>query len=296
MVETFCLDPNKIRRSQHQKLTHQFESWGNVRADLIRRTGLGRQETRVAYPRHAFLMNLKGVACRGEDFIDGRRVSFSPRRPGSIIYIPANTDWTGWDEGEATACYMLVSIEREFADQTFDGMPGGRKTELPASIGFRDATIEMALHRIAIELKQPDPISMTMVESQATQLFAQMVRLNRFHYQRVKGGLSSFDLKRVVGMIEASPEERPTLADLAKEVGVSRFHFCRAFRQSTGMTPHAFMAQRRLELSAQMLRSTKLSATEIAMGCGFGSPSHFAIAFKRAFGASPMEFRRSCRM
>jgi AraC-like DNA-binding protein len=296
LVETFYLDPNKIRRSQHQTLTHQYESWGNVRADLIKRTGLERQETRIAHQRHTFLMNLKGAARRGEDFVGGRRISFAPRRPGSIVYVPADSDWTGWDEGDSTASYLLVSIGREFANQTFGGMAWYRKAELPPSIGFRDSAIETALQKIAIELKQPDPISVTMVESQITQLFVQMVRLHGISREPAKGGLSSFDLKRAVAMIESLSDERPTLADLAKEVGIIRFHFCRAFKQSRGMTPHAFIAKRRLEQSADMLRSTNLSATEIAMECGFGSSSHFTIAFKRAFGACPTEFRRRCRI
>ncbi|TIP93629.1 MAG: helix-turn-helix transcriptional regulator [Mesorhizobium sp.] len=82
----------------------------------------------------------------------------------------------------------------------------------------------------------------------------------------------------------------PPLADLANEVGVSRFHFCRAFKQSTEMTPHAFIAQRRLEHSADMLRSTNISATEIAMECGFGSSSHatlLAIVSLVEFGRKP---------
>ena len=295
-METFCLDPNKIRCSRHHTLAHQYESWGNVRADLIKRTGLERQETRIAQPRHTFLMNLKGVAQRGEDFIDGRRISFSARRPGSIVYIPAASEWTGWDEGDSTASYLLVSIEQEFAGQTFGGMACCRLAELSPWIGFRDSTIEMALQKIAIELRHPDPISVTMVESQVAQLFVQMVRLNRIFHEPAKGGLSAFDLKRAVAMIESLSDDRPTLADLAREVGISRFHFCRAFKQSTGTTPHAFIAQRRLEHSADMLRSTNLSATEIAMECGFGSSSHFTIAFKRAYGASPTEFRRRCRL
>ncbi|WP_245468442.1 AraC family transcriptional regulator [Mesorhizobium sp. M1E.F.Ca.ET.063.01.1.1] len=241
-------------------------------------------------------MNLRGAARRGEDFIDRRRVSFSVRRPGSIIYIPAETEWTGWDEGDSRASFLLVSIEKEFVDQALGEIASYRPAELPACIGFRDSTMEVALQSIAAELQYPDPISVTMVESQVAQLFVQMIRLNRTYHQPAKGGLSAFDLKRVVGMIESLSDGRPTLADLAKELGISRFHFSRAFKQSTGMTPHAFIVKRRLEQSAQLLRSTNLSATEIALECGFANSSHFTIAFKRAFGTNPIEFRRRCGM
>ncbi|WP_246673890.1 MULTISPECIES: AraC family transcriptional regulator [unclassified Mesorhizobium] len=263
---------------------------------MIRRTGLERQETAISFPGHIFLMNLKGAASRGEDFVDGRRISFSPRRAGSVIHMPAGSDWTGWDEGEPTAAYLLVSIEKGFTDEAFAGVVCHRSADLPASVGFRDSTVEMALQRIAIELRQPDPISVTMVESQAMHLLVQMVRRNGHYHEPAKGGLSAFDLKRAIALIESSSDETPTLADLAKEVGVSRFHFSRAFKQSTGMTPHAYIARRRLDQSADMLRSTNLSATEIALECGFGSSSHFTIAFKRAFGASPTEYRRRSRI
>lgn len=154
----------------------------------------------------------------------------------------------------------------------------------------------MALRRIIGELRQPDPISATMAESQATQLLAHMLRLNGTSGRKAKGGLSSFDLKRAIAMMEALADKGPTLTELAKEAGVSPYHFLRAFKTSTGMTPHAFMAKHRLEKSAGMLRSTSMTATEIAMECGFASSSHFTVAFKRAFGTCPKDFRRQSRI
>ncbi|CDX39620.1 Transcriptional regulator, AraC family [Mesorhizobium plurifarium] len=263
--------------------------------DMVKRTGLKRQETKIFCPGHVFLMNLHGAARIGEDFVDGRRVSFSPRRAGSVVFVPAGNDWTGWDEGDETASFLLVSIEQEFAEETLGEAARHRRTVLPPSIGFRDGLVEMALQRIAIELKQPDPFSAAMVESLAKQLLVQMVRLNGA-YEPLKGGLSPFDLKRAMEMIGSLSGETLTLSALAQELGVSRFHFCRAFKQSTGKTPHAFIAERRLEKSSGMLRSTSLSATEIALECGFGSSSHFAIAFRQSFGVSPTEFRRRCRL
>ena len=295
-METCCFDPDQIRHSRYKKMVHQHESWGSIRADLIKRTGLQRQETKIGHSKHTFLLNLKGEARLGENFIDGRRVPFAARRPGSIVYIPAHSEWSGWDEGDATASYLLVSIERAFTERILGERAPYRLANLPPNIGFRDSASEIALQKIAIEMKHPDPISATMVESQATQLFVRLMRLNGIHQQPAKGGLSSFDIRRAVAMIDSSAEQRLSLGDLASEIGINRYHFLRAFKKSMGMTPYAFMAQRRLERAVDMLRSTDLPATEIALECGFGSSSHFAVAFKRAFGTSPTEFRRTCRI
>lgn len=294
MGEVFWIDPCTIRQCQCQTLVHRYRSWEHVRADMVKRTGLERQETEIACTAHMFIMNLSGAACLGEDFVDGRRISFSPRRAGSLICLPAGTRWSGWDEGDATASYLLVSIERQFAEEAFGEAAPQCLPGLRPAIGFRDSILEMLLHRIAIELKQPDPLSQAMVEMQAIQLLGQMARRTGPPQGPAKGGLSSFAIRHAVEMMEAS-EKAPALPDLAREVGLSRFHFWRAFKQSTGMTPHAFLAQRRLERSCDLLRSSNLSLTQIALECRFCSSSHFATAFKRVFGVTPKDFRRQSR-
>ncbi|MCG7508634.1 helix-turn-helix transcriptional regulator [Mesorhizobium retamae] len=243
---------------------------------------------------HVFIINLRGAASKGEDFVDGRRISFSPRRAGSLIYIPASSEWTGWDEGDATGSYLLVSVDQGFIQDGFEDRLRHRLPHLRPSIGFRDSATEMALQRMAAEIMQPDPLSVMMAESQAMQLLVQMTRLNGVPNETAKGGLSSFDLRHTVEMIETSAKA-PTLPDLANEVGLSRFHYWRAFKQSMGVTPYAFMARRRLEKSSEMLLTTTLSATEIAMACNFSSSSHFSTAFKQAFGVTPTEYRRLYR-
>ncbi|WEZ86045.1 helix-turn-helix transcriptional regulator (plasmid) [Rhizobium sp. 32-5/1] len=59
-----------------------------------------------------------------------------------------------------------------------------------------------------------------------------------------------------------------------------------------GEDPYTYVAEHRLQRAADLLRASNLSATEVALECGFASSSHFTVAFKRAFGASPTEFRR----
>lgn len=293
MMETRGFQPEDVRRSDHRTLEHQHLDWGVVRADFVKRTGLRRQETRIAAEQHAMLINLQGDARLGEDYVDGRRVSFTPRRPGSIVFLPAHSEWTGWDEGDARGSYLLTSIDADFIEQTLgvEVVAG-----LQPIVGFRDSLIETCLQRIATELKIPDPASAIMVESQAIQMFVQMVRLNGLGVEPVKGGLSPFDLKRVSALIEARLVNPPSLHELADEIGVSKRHFCRAFKQSTGKTPFAYLAHVRLTRAIDLLRTTQRSTTEIAHECGFSSSSHFAYAFKRAYGAGPFEFRKRWRV
>lgn len=294
MGESVCLDPRAIRKSRQRSFVHRYMDWGQVRADVIKRTGLERQETSLARSSHVFIVNLQGAVHYGEDVVDGRRLPFAPRRAGSLIYVPANSEWTGWDDGEATAAYLLVCVEPELAADVFAEKKRYRLPNPQPAIGFRDSAVEMALQRIALEVTNPDPLSLTMVQGQAMQLIVQMTRMHGLARSPAKGGLSPFDLRRALEIIE-TPGRAPTLPELANAVGLSRFHFWRAFKQSTGMTPYAFMAKKRLEKAAEMLRATKVSATEIAFDCNFASSSHFTTAFKRAFGVTPTEFRVLCQ-
>ncbi|TCQ98028.1 AraC-like DNA-binding protein [Neorhizobium sp. JUb45] len=263
-----------------------------MRADLVKRTGLARQETLLAPMHHAVMINLKGEARTGEDFVDGQRVSFTPRRPGSIVFVPALSEWRGWDEGDRTGSYLLVTIHRTFIAKSFeiDDLP-----DLKPVIGLRDPMIEASLKLVADELANPDPISTMMVESQAIQMIIHLVRLQLLGFDTTKGGLSGFDLRRVVATIDGRLADPPSLSELAGEVGLSRRQFFRAFKQSTGKTPHTYVLDQRLDRAADLLRTSTLSATDIAFESGFGSSSHFTATFKKAFGSSPLEFRRTWR-
>ncbi len=173
MTETYDFQPDEVRRSDHSTLVHQHINWGMVRAHIVKRTGLARQETRIAPDQHSFLINLKGGARSGEDFVEGRSVGFTPRRPGSVVFVPAHREWSGWDEGDATGSYLFVSIDTTFIEEALGSK---HLTGLKPAIGFRDNMIEDSLQRIAAELNNPDPISVTMAESQAVQLFVQLLR------------------------------------------------------------------------------------------------------------------------
>jgi AraC family transcriptional regulator len=106
-------------------------------------------------------------------------------------------------------------------------------------------------------------------------------------------GISDYRLVRVLEYVEAHLSERLDLRVLAKEAGLSPFHFAALFTKAVGATPHRHVRHLRMQAAKAMLRDTNKSTLDIALSCGFGSASHFAAAFRRRFLQSPTEYRSS---
>jgi AraC-like DNA-binding protein len=87
-------------------------------------------------------------------------------------------------------------------------------------------------------------------------------------------------------MIDDDPAAPQTLATLADAAGLSRFQLLRGFKRGTGLTPHAYLMQRRLHLARRLLTGG-LSAAETASASGFCDQSHLTRHFLRSFGLAP---------
>jgi AraC-like DNA-binding protein len=83
------------------------------------------------------------------------------------------------------------------------------------------------------------------------------------------------------------------LNDIAREAGLSPYHFHRAFRQAFRETPHRYSTRHRLEKARYLLSQRDRSITEVCFECGFESLGSFSSLFRRHFGVSPREFRYS---
>lgn len=97
---------------------------------------------------------------------------------------------------------------------------------------------------------------------------------------------------RAVRKIERHPDGRLGLGELAREAGLSRYHFLRTFEQLTGVTPHQYLIRTRLRNAAMRLAAEPTRVLDIALDCGFGDVSNFNHAFRAEFGMAPLVFRR----
>ena len=105
-------------------------------------------------------------------------------------------------------------------------------------------------------------------------------------------GLRRRPLRLAIAYMEEHIGENFTLEELARTVGVSRFHFARLFRMSTGKSPMVYALHLRIEHAKSMLLRGDRRACEIAMTLGFFDQSHFSRTFRRMTGVSPGEYVR----
>jgi AraC-like DNA-binding protein len=93
--------------------------------------------------------------------------------------------------------------------------------------------------------------------------------------------------------LDAHAHERLDLAQVARQSGVSAFHFLRLFARVTGVTPHQYLVRARLRRAAKLLAQGALPVGAIAYEVGFGDLSNFVRTFHRAAGRTPRDFRRA---
>ena len=112
-------------------------------------------------------------------------------------------------------------------------------------------------------------------------------------HSQFRGGLPGSAQRRIRAYIDAHIGEHISLDDLAHQAGVSRFHFARQFRLSTGVSPMEYLRRVRIERSKSILQSRETTIAEVAATLGFSDQSHFTRTFGRLVGVSPGSFARN---
>jgi transcriptional regulator GlxA family with amidase domain len=104
-------------------------------------------------------------------------------------------------------------------------------------------------------------------------------------------GVRDPEVGKVLALLHRQPAHPWTIASLATEVGTSRSVLAERFRRYLSETPIAYLTRWRLQLGAQLLRSTSSGVAQVAAEVGYESEPSFNRAFKREFGLPPARFR-----
>jgi AraC family transcriptional regulator len=141
--------------------------------------------------------------------------------------------------------------------------------------------------------QEPGPTCQPIGTAFATHLIGQYARKSRNQAKRSLSPLAPWRLKRATSFVEANLAKPITLVDLSAVAGLSRMHFAAQFRSATGVSPHTYLLQRRVEAAKQLLLEPQHTIRRVAFAVGFKSEAHFVNVFRRLVGDSPGRWRRS---
>ncbi|MGY2284211.1 AraC family transcriptional regulator [Pseudomonas gingeri] len=202
--------------------------------------------------------------------------------PGEVHTGSAATE-SGWR-------YRVFYLPVPFVQSVMDAV-AGRTTPLPwfreDIIRDPDLTLLMGAAHRALQANV-DPLQ---AEHQLLQAISTL--LLRHAGQRPALPHLPRDGQRVAAMQQRLLQdltEPVSLSELAREVGLSTFHAARLFTRATGLAPHAWRNQIRLNRALEGLRKG-IAATDVATDSGFADLSHFTRHFKKAFGVPPGRWR-----
>jgi AraC family transcriptional regulator len=223
----------------------------------------------------------------------GRLVATGTFRPGVVIVIPEGSS-SRWDipkPVDVVQLYLPHATLKRVADEADTATP----TDLLERTAHPDPITSRLLLSAADVLEGNEALD-ALFRQQLTDLLA--IRLLAAHagspatIQPVRGGLSPKTLLRAIERLRSDRDTDVSLAALAADGGMSRFHFCRAFKESTGLSPHAWLRQHRLEQAMDLLRDADASVVSVAAELGYASQTAFAAAFRKLTGEAPSDWRR----
>jgi AraC family transcriptional regulator len=241
---------------------------------------------------HHVIMAYNGLTQRMERR-SGRSVASGTFRPGVVIIIPEGSS-SRWDipkPVDVVQLYLPHATLKRVADEAESATP----TDLLERTAHPDPITSRLLLSAASVLEGNGALD-TLFRHQLIDLLA--TRLLAAHtsspttLQPTMGGLSPKVLFRAIERLRSDTDADVSLDALASDAGLSRFHFCRAFKESTGLSPHAWLRQHRLKQAMNMLRDTDASIALVAAELGYASQTAFAAAFRRLTGEAPSDWRR----
>ncbi|MDH4441342.1 MAG: AraC family transcriptional regulator [Rhizobium sp.] len=233
----------------------------------------------------------------GEMQVTGERPVAGKDLRDRMTYIPAGQTIDGWakpaDRMNAftVVCFDPAAMEEEIQAEFNDFDPR-------ASVYFKDAHLSVTMQKLGSLLGDTErPASRIYAETvgltAALEMFRITVAQAGAKSEKGLGQLSRSQCELLTSYIEVHLADDIGLDELAGLCGVTRFHFCRAFKATFGETPFHYVTLCRIERARQMLAKTRLPVSNIATACGFNGASQFGRAFRSIVGTTPLVYRRS---
>jgi AraC-like DNA-binding protein len=290
------LVPHSIHPTVHANRTFDGDA---VHGELLTFAKRDVAELEFSLQSHLIILLPDGIS-GGCEWSNGSQVEKLPSvAPNTVLFNPARDYlWIRKGTSQQRCPMLLLTIDPTLVNRLDVGDVDVAKLKFRQQIGIEDQGVRLALLAIKQEIEAPGLNSRLYIDTLLMLLLTRLMRCaSNFATPRqpvyVKGGLPNWRLKRALELLEADPTKRPTLAELAGPLQLHPTFFCRAFKQSTGLSPHRYLLAHRINRAKEMMKDQSRTLTEIALDCGFSGSSQLSVVFKRITGVSPRIYRLS---
>lgn len=226
-------------------------------------------------------------------------------QPGDIVVINPYEFHSTIDVGINKGRYHLINLTPDFFVENNPNGLNLRHLLLGKGICFKNLireneTLQRILGSVIEELQKKEPSYKLMVQCLMTEFFLHLMRHcvdeeknNRIpdkhikYYQMIEPALQ---------LMYSSYAQKLTLDQMASTCGMSKYHFCRIFQQSTGMTAMQYLNSHRLKIANVLMTNTDKNIAEVAEASGFLDEGYFCRCYKKMYGISPKQNKANLTM
>ncbi|MBB3257786.1 AraC-like DNA-binding protein [Paraburkholderia bannensis] len=227
-------------------------------------------------------------------WLDGRPAPFVQYDAGTVTVHDLDRNWVADLQGSFDC--MHFHLPRQTLEEVAEELGGRRRPQLylPPHLSVRDPVIHGLGKALAPALAEPECASQLFIDhvvlafqAHVAQQYSGAITERR----RAAAGLTAWQELRAKEYLLAHLDTNVSVAEVARECGLSRGHFLRAFKETTGLPPHRWLISRRIELAQELMRNKDLPLITISQMCGFADQSHLTRTFTRLMGMSPARWQ-----
>jgi AraC-like DNA-binding protein len=242
-------------------------------------------------PRLFILLEQRGAGKTNVRPSPGAQGQLQDYSSGRISYIPAGMELWVDMAGVEFVRHLDIHFDAEILSQRLMENIDPAQLDRP-QLHFNDPRVMALAELIAAECENPEPLHDLYGDGLTLSLLIDVLQL-RGTQPRKRSGLATWQLRRAVDYIEENCTRAIRLEELAELTGLSQSHFSHAFKASTGVPPHQWQTQARLERAKQLLLNSEMPLTTVAVETGFADQAHFTRVFRKNVGSAPASWKRS---
>jgi AraC-like DNA-binding protein len=216
-----------------------------------------------------------------------KRAQAPAHGPFTMNFAPPGAEVWGYSEGIRRVRDIRLDFDLSSVSEAL-----GERLAMPPPRVFRNERLRYLARCLADECEKPDDYSSLYVDSLTLAACIDFLRLGRDERAVRAARLVPRQLRRVQEYLIEHLAETVRLKDLAALTGLSQSQFGRAFKASTGFSPHRWQLNARVAKAQELLFAGQMPLAEIALATGFVEQSHFSRVFKNFVGTPPGSWRR----